>query len=167
MGIAFCQMVACGKGVCLKIITVNKNINYSDYNYYLEGPEKFLSLMYYAKYVITNSFHSVAFSLIFEKQFVVVNRTEAINTRMRDLLGLFDLSSLLINSVEQFDAVNEMLYVFGVVKVKLELVLVFVFPMPSFHKKPVAPVEVFIAKTLAGAKHEKVSFNRKDACGFG
>ncbi len=94
----------------LKIITVNKNINYSDYNYYLEGPEKFLSLMYYAKYVITNSFHSVAFSLIFEKQFVVVNRTEAINTRMRDLLGLFNLSSLLINSVEQFDAVNEIDY---------------------------------------------------------
>ena len=23
LGIAFCQMVACGKGVCLKIITVN------------------------------------------------------------------------------------------------------------------------------------------------
>jgi hypothetical protein len=80
----------------LKIITVNKNINYSDYNYYLEGPEKFLTLMYHAKYVITNSFHSVAFSLIFEKQFVVVNREEKINTRMRDLLSLFDLSHLLI-----------------------------------------------------------------------
>jgi hypothetical protein len=81
-----------------KIYTVNDNIKYADNNFYLEGPKTFLSLMYNAKYVITNSFHSVAFSLIFNKQFLVVNRTEAINTRMRDLLGLFNLSNLLVSS---------------------------------------------------------------------
>jgi len=81
-----------------KIYTVNKNINYADKNFYLEGPEMFLSLMDSAQFVITNSFHSVAFSLVFNKQFIVVNRTEAINTRMRDLLGLFNLSNLLVSS---------------------------------------------------------------------
>lgn len=81
-----------------KIYTVNKNIKYADKNFFLEGPEKFLSLMDSAQYVITNSFHSVAFSLVFNKQFIVVNRTEAINTRMRDLLGLFNLSNLLVSS---------------------------------------------------------------------
>ncbi|MEC4050880.1 polysaccharide pyruvyl transferase family protein [Flavobacterium sp. SUN046] len=85
----------------LKIFTVNSNINYADQNFYLDGPEKFLSLMYHAKFVITNSFHSVAFSLIFEKQFVVVNRTEAINTRMRDLLGLFGLNNLLVSKEKE------------------------------------------------------------------
>ncbi len=82
----------------LKIFTVNENIKYADKNYYLEGPEKFLSLMNAAQIVITNSFHSVAFSLVFKKQFIVVNRSEAINTRMRDLLALFNLSNLLVNA---------------------------------------------------------------------
>jgi hypothetical protein len=87
----------------LKIFTVNQNIDYADRNYFLEGPDKFLSLMYYAQFIITNSFHSVAFSLIFEKQFVVVNRIEKINTRMRDLLALLELSHLLITDENQFN----------------------------------------------------------------
>ncbi len=82
----------------LKIFTVNKNIKYADKNYWLHGPEVYLSLMYHAQFVITNSFHSVAFSLIFQKQFIVVNRSENINTRMRDLLSLFNLSHLLISN---------------------------------------------------------------------
>lgn len=92
-----------------KIYTVNDNIKYADKNFYLEGPKTFLSLMYNAKYVITNSFHSVAFSLIFNKQFLVVNRTEAINTRMRDLLGLFNLSQLLVSegfSIDEIKTIN-------------------------------------------------------------
>ena len=92
-----------------KIYTVNENIKYADKNYYLKGPKVYLSLMYNAKYVITNSFHSVAFSLIFNKQFLVVNRTEAINTRMRDLLGLFNLSQLLVSegfSIEEIKTIN-------------------------------------------------------------
>jgi hypothetical protein len=92
-----------------KIYTVNENIKYADKNYYLKGPEVYLSLMYNAKYVITNSFHSVAFSLIFNKQFLVVNRNEAINTRMRDLLQLFNLPQLLVSdgfTVEQIKIID-------------------------------------------------------------
>jgi len=90
----------------LKIFTVNQNLKYADANYWKSGPEKFLSLMYHATFVITNSFHSVAFSLIFEKQFTVVNRNEKINTRMRDLLGIFGLSSLLISSEDEISGIN-------------------------------------------------------------
>jgi hypothetical protein len=84
-----------------KIYTVNKNIDYADRNFNLKGPEYFLSLVYNSQYNITNSFHSVAFSLVFNKQFVVVNRTEKINTRMRDLLNLFQLPNL-VDSFEEF-----------------------------------------------------------------
>ena len=87
----------------LKIITVNQNIDYADRNYFLEGPEIFLSLMCHAQFIITNSFHSVAFSFIFEKQFLVVNRTENINSRMHDLLALFNLSHLLITKENQYE----------------------------------------------------------------
>ncbi len=94
----------------LKIFTVNQNIKYAHKNFYLEGPQKFLSLMFHAKFIITNSFHSVAFSLIFQKQFVVVNRTEKINTRMRDLLELFDLSHLLISDENDFKSIGSIDY---------------------------------------------------------
>ncbi|UMB55466.1 polysaccharide pyruvyl transferase family protein [Lutibacter sp. A64] len=89
-----------------KIYTVNKNIKYATNNYWLKGPEFFLSLIANAQFVITNSFHAVAFSLIFEKQFVVVNRQEAINTRMRDLLALFDLNHVLITKNNITDTLN-------------------------------------------------------------
>lgn len=86
-----------------KIFTVNQNIKYADQNFYYEGPEHFLSLIAHSQFVISNSFHAVAFSLIFEKQFVVVNRTEKINTRMQDLTALFGLSHVLIEQQQEIE----------------------------------------------------------------
>lgn len=52
----------------------------------------------YAQFVVSNSFHATAFSLIFRKQFVVFNRQEHINTRMRDLLYGLGLRDCLMDS---------------------------------------------------------------------
>lgn len=93
-----------------QIFTVNENIEYADRNFFLQGPEIFLSLVFNSKFNITNSFHAVAFSLIFEKQFVVINRTEKINTRMRDLLLLFDLGERLISTEEEFQILENINY---------------------------------------------------------
>ena len=62
-----------------------------------EGPQMFVGLVHHAEFVISNSFHATAFSLIFQKQFVVFNRSERINTRMRDLISLVGLSDCLMN----------------------------------------------------------------------
>ena len=81
-----------------KIITINKNITYADKNFYLLGPDDFVNLIGNAELVLTTSFHALAFSLIFKKSFGVFNRNIAINTRMRDLLQLLNLTSnLFIN----------------------------------------------------------------------
>lgn len=93
-----------------QIFTVNQNIDYADKNFFLEGPEMFLSLIFNSKFNITNSFHAAAFSLIFEKQLVVINRQEKINTRMRDLLALFGLSKRLISTKEEFDNLEDIDY---------------------------------------------------------
>jgi len=85
-----------------KIYTVNYNVDYADRNFYEDGPEKFVSLLNSSQFNITNSFHALVFSLIFNKQFAVVNRNEEINTRMRDLLHLFDIQDNLISSMEDF-----------------------------------------------------------------
>lgn len=93
-----------------KIYTVNSNIDYADKNFYLEGPEFFLSLVVQSKYNLTNSFHSTAFSILFKKQFVVVNRMEKINTRMRDLLDLFQLNNYIVSNTNEFEHLRNIDY---------------------------------------------------------
>ena len=66
-----------------------------------DGPLTFLNLVHHAQFVASNSFHATAFSLIFRKQFVVFNRQEHINTRMRDLLTLVGTESQLMENAEQ------------------------------------------------------------------
>ena len=60
------------------------------------SPADFLSLFYYADFVVTNSFHGLAFSLNLEKQFVMVPRNE-FNSRIESLLRLVGLEDRLIN----------------------------------------------------------------------
>ena len=87
----------------LQIYTVNNNIRYADKNFYMHGPDIFLSLVHGAELVLTNSFHALSFSLIFQKPFMVFNRAEKINTRMRDLLVLFNLEYLLVDKSVEFN----------------------------------------------------------------
>lgn len=82
-----------------KIYTINNyKSGYEKRSFRFSGPETFVSLIRNSEFVISNSFHAVAFSIIYEKQPVIVNRTEAINTRMRDLLKDIGLEHRLINS---------------------------------------------------------------------
>ena len=60
------------------------------------GPLEFLGAIQSAGIVLSNSFHATAFSLIFQKDFYVINRTEGINTRMKDLVGDLGLADRLI-----------------------------------------------------------------------
>ena len=62
-----------------------------DKSFEKEGPRAFLWLIHHAKFIVSNSFHATAFSIIYQKQFVVFNRKEKINTRMQDLLGDFGI----------------------------------------------------------------------------
>lgn len=56
------------------------------------GPVRFLRNIAGSAVVLSNSFHATAFSLILHKDFYVVGRKEAINTRMVDLLSELGLS---------------------------------------------------------------------------
>lgn len=80
-----------------KIFSVFKS-RYADRCFANEGPEMFLTLIKNASFVISNSFHATAFSLIFQKEFVVFRRKEGINTRMADLVNLVGLSERVITT---------------------------------------------------------------------
>ena len=60
---------------------------YASKNFMTAGPRTFLSLIKNASCLITNSFHGIAFSLIFDTPFVFVERPDGLNERMRDLLS--------------------------------------------------------------------------------
>ena len=75
----------------LKIVTLQK-FPYADRCIRDAGPCEFLSLVDGASFVLSNSFHATAFSLIFQRPFMVYDRCENINTRMRDLMVTVGLS---------------------------------------------------------------------------
>ncbi len=57
--------------------------------YYKGGPKEFLNLLYYSEYVLTTSFHALAFSVIFNKKFYVV-----LSDKIDRLLSLLDIAGL-------------------------------------------------------------------------
>lgn len=61
------------------------------------GPLNFVQLIRDAQFVISNSFHATAFSLIMGTKFCVVNRAEAINERMKSILEDYGLSYRLVS----------------------------------------------------------------------
>ncbi|GGI46080.1 hypothetical protein GCM10008018_15330 [Paenibacillus marchantiophytorum] len=80
-----------------KIYTLHSGkLRYADKYFTLDGPETFVSLVRNAQFIISNSFHAAVFSILYEKSFVIVNRNEAINTRMRDLLDDLELKDRLV-----------------------------------------------------------------------
>ena len=79
----------------LKIYSIF-DLPYAERCFPLCGPEAFLGLVQGAAFVLSNSFHATAFSVIFEKEFAVVERTEKINTRMRDFTAMLGLSDHMV-----------------------------------------------------------------------
>lgn len=58
-------------------------------------PARFLGLLWQAEYVVTNSFHATAFSVIFQKQFAVFAHSTT-NTRIADLLRALRLEDRML-----------------------------------------------------------------------
>lgn len=81
-----------------KIYSINNYASgYEDKVFKYSGPDTFVSLVKNAQFIISNSYHAAVFSLLYNKQFIIINRTENINTRMRDLLLLVNLKNRLVS----------------------------------------------------------------------
>ena len=67
-------------------------------------PERWLQLLRDAEYVVTNSFHATAFSVLFHKKFFTVvhgQKDKGINVRMNDFLNAVGLGDRLFSSVPE------------------------------------------------------------------
>lgn len=75
----------------------SKKLSYADKNFVNNGPDDFVSLIRYSKCVLSNSFHGSVFSMIFNRDFFVINRQDGLNTRMVELLSSYGLADRLID----------------------------------------------------------------------
>lgn len=66
------------------------------------GPEEFLSLLKGAKFLVTNSFHGIALSLLMHKQFFVYENN-GVMSRIDSLLELIDLKGRKVKLVADID----------------------------------------------------------------
>lgn len=85
----------------LKIIAIESlySMFYADKKVKDAGPEEFLGLIQHCEVCLTNSFHCVSFSLIFNKEFYLFPRKhENVNSRMVDLLSMLNLKDRIINT---------------------------------------------------------------------
>jgi len=59
------------------------------------GPKEFISLFNNARYIVTNSFHGICFSIIFEKTFFaeLLPSPSKVNSRITNILSLFNLNN--------------------------------------------------------------------------
>jgi 2-succinyl-5-enolpyruvyl-6-hydroxy-3-cyclohexene-1-carboxylate synthase len=78
------------------IININRN-ECGEYN----SVEQWLSYIENAKFVITDSFHCVAFAIIFNKPFIVVDRDFGGNSRIDNILENLDLEQCRKKSLEE------------------------------------------------------------------
>ena len=110
------------KKMNLKIVTIanykdNENrlikndLFYGDYKPYDVSPADFVGLIRDAEYVFTDSFHAVAFSLIYHKQFFVFDRISKygdMSARIVNILNQFNLSDRFCKGEEK-ESVNYLL----------------------------------------------------------
>lgn len=73
----------------------------------IEPVEKWLSALYYSDYVVTDSFHGVVFSIIFNKPFVVYGNMRTGISRLDYLLGLLDIKERLMSSCNELSGLLE------------------------------------------------------------
>jgi len=83
-----------------KLVTVNiqnataqyhsSDVGFGDVVYEAPSPREFLSLIKHAEYVFTDSFHAMAFSFIFRRQFLVFERQnyDSMGTRVKSFVEL-------------------------------------------------------------------------------
>lgn len=89
-----------------KIVLIGGFMQKIKHDYYLRdiGPKEFVNLIYNAKFVVANSFHATAFSIIMNKQFALIN-PKASPLRLSDMLTIAGINNRIITSFEDIEKV--------------------------------------------------------------
>lgn len=99
------EVISKAKGLPI-IEILGRNIDFLDKRKHRKiataGPGEFIYALDKADYVVTDSFHGTAFSVIFEKKFLVIPHKKR-GSRMIELLTKLSLSNRIVNNIYTFD----------------------------------------------------------------
>lgn len=83
-----------------KAMANTEGLDFIDASRYLYSPADFVSLIYYARCVVTASFHALAFSIMFQKPFCAVRTGQASDIRLKNLLEATRLTTHFVEASE-------------------------------------------------------------------
>lgn len=89
----------------LPVIEVRAGQQGTDAGFYVDhtaGPAEFLGYIHYADYVVSNSFHAVAFCIIYEKKFLAFVHSN-LGARVRNIIGIHGLEDRLCDENKILD----------------------------------------------------------------
>ncbi|MBR5316980.1 MAG: polysaccharide pyruvyl transferase family protein [Lachnospiraceae bacterium] len=88
----------------LQIVQINMIRNKYKFDRVISNasPQEFLGLMYYADYIVTNSFHGVAFSIIMNKKFFVLP-LQMRSARIENLLYQLNLEERVVKDINNIE----------------------------------------------------------------
>lgn len=103
--ISYAEKIAREKG--LIIVHVDKKDRYKckSKSMYHCGPDVFVDLIANAEYVLTNSFHGLAFSIVYKKKFMIFPMKER-NSRLENLLKLSKLEERVYTDTKQNSCID-------------------------------------------------------------
>ena len=82
-----------------------KVININDPKYYVLNSGKFLGLLKNAKYIFSDSYHGILFSIIFRKNFILIENRPKMRSRFNTLFNKFSLTDRSFETVIKLDNV--------------------------------------------------------------
>ncbi len=106
----------------IKLIRLSYSLYYiirSGKMLYLPTPNEFLWYFKNAEYVLTDSFHATAFSIIFNKKFIDVLPSNKTGTRIESILNLFGIEDRILKNYEDFETIDKIIN-YDIVNKKLE-----------------------------------------------
>lgn len=83
-----------------KEIAEQEGLELIDASNYLYSPSDFISLIKYAQYIVTASFHAMVFSIVFHKAFVVVKTGQASDIRFNNLLSILEIEKTNLKDID-------------------------------------------------------------------
>lgn len=100
------------KGIpVIQIATSWKSKKNRNFDQVIPTIEQFVFLFDHAEIVLTDSFHGVAFSIVFQKEFqVFLHKSNKAHSRIESLLELLGLNQLIIRSYPEHNALKEIDY---------------------------------------------------------
>jgi len=99
-------------------IDIPSIVGYSESHFEHVSISEWLNEIRNAKYVITNSFHATVFSILFEKQFVVLENQSGGKGRLQTLFESLDISNRMVNNVGEIESVLQNKIDYNLVKKK-------------------------------------------------